>query len=74
MANVRLNLKLFRTARQMTQGDIAEKLGVSRGMYCNIEKGIRDSSQDFWLNLQKTFDLSGEEVWGLMQKYEDEQA
>lgn len=72
MANVRLNLKLFRIAKQMTQGDMAEKLGVSRGMYCNIEKGIRDSSQDFWLNLQKTFNLPDAEMWGLMQKNEDE--
>lgn len=54
-AKPRTNLKLFRTALKMTQAEIAEKIGVDRGRYGQIEKGSRNGRADFWTKLQKAF-------------------
>lgn len=72
MSKTRLNLKIFRMKMMLKQEEMAEKLGMSRSHYASIENGSRNGTQEFWFNLQKVFDLSDEEAWGLMRKNEDE--
>lgn len=67
---MRLNLKIFRIKRNLTLQGIAEKIGCKRSTYAAIEKGIRNGKQEFWLALQKTFDIPDAEIWALMHKEE----
>lgn len=71
MAKARINLKVFRISKQLSQGEMAEKLGMSRSNYAAIETGSRNGLQEFWINLQKIFELSDGEAWRLMQKNEE---
>lgn len=61
----RRNLKVFRIMQGLTQEEMAEKLGVTRVFYSNVENGKNSTSYKFLKKLQKTFDLSDEEVWKL---------
>lgn len=64
---IRLSLKLFRVSRNLTQKEFAQTIGAGRAMYSLIEKGDRFGSFDFWLNLQKAFDIPDEEMFKLMK-------
>lgn len=55
-------LKKFRTEKQLSQSDIAEKIGVSRVTYAYAEQGKRKGSKAFWERLQTTFNLSNEQL------------
>ena len=65
--SIRLNLRLFRVSLNMTQEEFASEIGISRAMYSLIEKGDRFGSFDFWLNLQKAFDIPDEDMFRLMK-------
>ena len=58
-------LKVFRVTHNLTQQQMADKLGVSLSTYNFIESGKRRGSQKFWLTLQKEFNLDGSKVWEL---------
>lgn len=64
---MRKNLKLFRVANDMTQSEIAAKIGCARGAYAAIEKGTRGGSQSFWAKLQTAFNIPNEDMWGLIK-------
>lgn len=64
---IRTNLKVFRIKQQLSQTDIAAKIGCSRATYSAIENGARNGRTYFWNELQRAFDLQGAEVWELMQ-------
>ena len=59
---MRTELKRLRVTNFLTQEQMAEKCGTSRNNYGFIEKGKRKGSAEFWLNLQKEFGLSVEQV------------
>lgn len=61
----RQKLKVFRVTHNLTQQELADKMGVSLSTYNLIESGKRRGSQKFWLNLQKEFNLDGGKVWEL---------
>ena len=65
---MRTNLKVFRVKLNLTQQDIADKIGVTRATYSAIETGIRNGRQFFWNELQRVFNISDEEMWQLMRK------
>lgn len=67
---MRMNLKLFRTKRDLTQGEIADKIGCERGTYAAIENGSRSGRQSFWEKLQKAFEIPESEMWELMKNDE----
>ena len=69
---MRTNLKVFRVSNHMTQEEIAKKLGVSRAVFSNIERGHSDASGDFWDKLQNVFSVPDEEMWALQKKDERE--
>lgn len=64
---MRKNLKLFRVAHNLTQEEIADKIGFARATYSAIEKGRRNGKQPFWESLQKTFKIPATEMWELMK-------
>lgn len=63
----RQNLKMFRLSHDLTQEQMAEKIGVDRQRYHHIESGNRLGRFDFWQKLQVAFDLSGEDIWQMQQ-------
>ena len=62
---MRTNLKVFRVKQHLSQEEMAEKIGFSRGAYTAIESGKRDGRQSFWEALQKAFDIPDEQMWAL---------
>ena len=65
---MRLNLKLFRVSHDLTQEEIAEKIGVSRVTYYNVESGNRGGQLDvFWKNFQEAFDIPDSEMYNIMK-------
>lgn len=55
----------LRVDHDLTQPQIAERLGVSTATYNLIENGKRRGSQYFWIKLKKEFNLGGEVMWKL---------
>lgn len=66
-SNMRLNLKLFRIKKNLTQSEFANKIGISRVAYSLIERGDRGGSFDFWVKLQNAFAVPDEEMFTLMK-------
>ena len=65
---MRLKLKTFRVSQNLTQDEMAAKLGCSRNSYQAIESGNRQGNMKFWCSLREVFNLS--DVWGLMENEE----
>ena len=49
---MRKNLQLLRIENDLTQEQMAERLGVTRTTYCNIENGKSGGRSEFWLTLK----------------------
>lgn len=63
---MRMNLKLFRVSQNLSQQEMAEKVGTTRTNYCLIENGKTSPYTAFWDNLQKVFNLSDSKKGELM--------
>ena len=61
----RLKLKQFRIGLDLKQNEMANKCGVSRGIYSAIEQGKLFGSPEFWFNLKTKFNLSPDEIWDM---------
>lgn len=61
-----LALKVLRIKHGLTQEEMAKKLLVSRGFYAKIENGQENGNISFWSKLQRTFKISSEEMWDLI--------
>ena len=68
---MRMNLKMFRIKRHMSQEEIASKIGCTRATYSAVESGSRDGRQTFWQSLQFAFALPDDEMWELMKREEE---
>lgn len=68
---MRVNLKVLRVSKNMSQSEIAKKLGVTITYYAYIERGLRDGSHEFWNKLKETFNIPENEMWSLMKKEEE---
>ena len=62
---VRKELKMLRIQHDLTQEQLSEKIGISKGAYSLIEQGKRVGSDKTWLKIQEIFNLTGEQVWAL---------
>lgn len=51
---------------------MAEKAGVTRAVYSNIERARNDGSPKFWETLQKAFDIQDEHMYALIKIMEVE--
>lgn len=63
---MRLNLRLLRVKNGLTQDQMAERLGVTRSTYCNIENGKSDGRGVFWMTVEKEF--PGVNIGEMMKK------
>ena len=62
---MRKNLKVFRVQNDLTQAEIADKIGCTRATYSAIECGTREGRKTFWKDLQKAFNVPDAEMWSL---------
>lgn len=58
----------LRVDHELTQKQAAEQLGVSIATYNLVEQGKRRGSAEFWLGVQKLFDLTDGEVWKIQNR------
>ena len=65
---MRTTLKLLRVKHNLTQEEMADKIGVSRCTYAAIENGTRNGRDFFWESLQKAFNIPDEDMWKLKKK------
>lgn len=64
------SLKLLRVRHGLTQDGMAKKLGISRQAYAKVETGGAKGNIQFWLKVQKAFDISSEGMWDLVNDEE----
>ena len=68
------NLKEVRVLNgDLSQQEVAEKLGISTGAYSFIENGKRTGSTKTWMKIQELFNLTDEDVWNLQKNNKKEQ-
>lgn len=60
-------LRLLRVKYDLTQEQMAERLGVDRGTYANIELGKRRGSIEFWETVQKEFNIPDADMYALQR-------
>lgn len=71
---MRNGLYMFRHGKRLSQREMADKIGCNRATYAAIEIGKRNGRMTFWNDLKKAFNVSDEEIGGLMKNDEDEGA
>ena len=64
----RVELEVFRTRKQLTQEEMASKLGISRPHYSSIENGKVDPSIELAFKMQEVFGV--DDVLNLFKKEE----
>lgn len=62
----RMNLKVFRTKQGLTQQEMADKLGIAKITYVNIELGKHNPSFGLLEKFAEVFDY--EDIWELFKK------
>lgn len=67
----RIKLKVLRITQDLSQSQMAEKLGCTSQFYSLVENGKRKGNEEFWKKLRHEFNLSPAEVW-CMQNNEEE--
>jgi transcriptional regulator with XRE-family HTH domain len=55
-------LKKYREAKQLSQQDVADKLGVSRQMVGFLENGEREFTPDMAVKIEKKLGIPREEI------------
>ncbi|KXG73828.1 helix-turn-helix transcriptional regulator [Thermotalea metallivorans] len=63
MRNQRNKLIELRTAKNLTQNYIAEKLGISRSFYTMIENGNRNPSLELAIKLADLFQVNVRDIF-----------
>lgn len=64
----RVNLKKFRIERGLKSQEVAEKTGITRQHYSNIENGKRNPTYEFLSTFEKVFNIDERDVWVLFKK------
>lgn len=67
----RRNLKVLRVKHGLSQKEMAERIGISRSMYGEVEKGARNCSPAFMRKLQAAFSIPDAEMWALTKIYQE---
>ena len=66
----RIKMKQMRIGLDLSQEQMADRLGVSRSLYAAVENGQRYGTLKFWNNLQVTFAVPKQEVFEMMTEIE----
>lgn len=64
----RYNLKNFRQKHDLTQSEMAEKLGISKSYYVHIELGHVDPSFRVATKIGEVFDGEYDDIFELLKK------
>ena len=64
----RLELRKFRAGLDLTQEEMATRMGIGRNAYSDVESGSRNGTMAFWVKLQKTFNIPDERMWGFINE------
>lgn len=59
----RKELKMLRVSHDLTQDQLAERIGYNRHYISTVELGKRRGSPEFWKALQTEFNLSDADMW-----------
>ena len=62
---IQITLKALRAIANISQEQLAKKCGVTKVTVQNIERHKTMGTIEFWMNVQKIFDLTDEETWNL---------
>ena len=68
-ANLADNIRDLRTAKKLTQSELAERVGVTKGTISAYEVGTRLPSYDILIKLAQIFRVSTDNLLGFSQKY-----
>lgn len=60
---MRKELKILRVENDLTQAQMAKKLGIALSTYNLIENGKRGGNKQLWIKLKNTFNVSDERMW-----------
>lgn len=52
----------------LSQAEMAEKIGIAASNYSLIESGKRNGARRTWLKIQEVFGLSDGEVWRMQNR------
>ena len=69
MKNVAENLKKLRLAKNLTQTELAERVGVAKATISAYENGTRLPSYDILIKLAHQFRVTTDNLLGFSQKY-----
>lgn len=69
----RRNLTVLRAKHGLTRQGMADRIGVSRSSYSDIENGKRGCSQSFLDKLQVAFEIPDADMWELTKIFEDKE-
>ena len=67
--NVSQNIKSLRTAKKMTQSELADRVGVSKATISTYEVGTRLPSYDILIKLAAVFHVTTDNILGFSNKY-----
>jgi len=70
MVNFGNRLKTLRFKGNMTQAQLAQKLGLTKSMISAYESGLRMPSYDVLIHIAKNFNVSTDHLLGLERKQE----
>lgn len=65
---VRVYLLKARKNAKLSQKDAADKLGIDRSYYVNIENNRRDGTIDLWKKVQKLFNFHDDDMWKVINR------
>lgn len=60
-------LKVLRAKHDLTQEEMAMRLGVSRTTYVNVENGKSKGSMRFWLGVIRAFPEAEQDVMSILK-------
>lgn len=64
------NLKTLRLHANLTQAQLAQKLGITKSVISAYETGLRMPSYDILINISRIFKVSTDYLLGVDSKYE----
>ena len=70
----RRNLAVFRARYGLTRNAMADKIGVARTTYSEIENAKRDCSMRFLEKLQAAFNIPDSDMWALTKIHNDNES
>lgn len=70
MVDLGTNLKNLRVKKNLTQAQLAQKLGITKSVISAYETGLRLPSYDILIHIAKIFNVSTDYLLGVEKKHE----